>query len=166
VECETVVEALLDQLREIGHRAGSVVLEELQHYLPLVRFHRYHWQVPLGRQPVGRMPPVGIGEWPQLPAADESLQPVLDRVDNLDRIGARLAPDVRFDPAAPEIGFVHRTTDSAEVYFLANTGNTPKSVKATFRATGLHTEVWDPMTGKVSVVIEQDEHGATRGVHN
>jgi len=65
-------------------------------------------------------------------------------------LGRRLAPDVRLDPAAPEVGFVHRTTDTAEVYFLANTGNTPKSVKAAFRAAGGGAETWDPMTGKVT----------------
>jgi alpha-L-rhamnosidase len=64
-------------------------------------------------------------------------------------LNGRLTPDVRLDPAAPEVGFVHRTTGTTEVYFLANTGNTPKSVRAAFRATGPHAEIWDPMTGKV-----------------
>jgi hypothetical protein len=78
-------------------------------------------------------------------------------------LAKRLAADVKFDPAAPEMGFVHRQTDSGEVYFLANTGNTPKSVKATFRIHGRQAESWDPMTGQVAAVkiIEHDESGTS-----
>jgi len=71
-------------------------------------------------------------------------------------LAKRLAPDVRLSPAAPEIGFVHRRTDSAEVYFLANTGNASKAVKATFRVAGMQAEQWDPMTGKVGPVEVSD----------
>jgi hypothetical protein len=55
-------------------------------------------------------------------------------------------------PAAPEIGAVHRHTDGGEVYFVANTGNQPQNVKATFRVEGMQVESWDPMTGRVSPV--------------
>ncbi len=65
-------------------------------------------------------------------------------------LAARLKPDVAFSAAAQEIGFVHRHTDDGEVYFLANTANTPKSVAATFRVDGLQPEWWDPMTGRVT----------------
>jgi len=34
---------------------------------------------------------------------------------------AKLTPDVALSEPAPEIGFVHRTTDAGEVYFVANT---------------------------------------------
>lgn len=63
------------------------------------------------------------------------------------RLAALVRPDVSFSPAAPEIGFVHRSTGSAEVYFVANTGNTRRRVEATFRVAGMHPEWWDPMLG-------------------
>jgi hypothetical protein len=63
-----------------------------------------------------------------------------------------LQPDVTFEPAASEIGFVHRKTDSSEIYFLANTGNIAKKVKATFRVEAMQPEKWDPMTGRVEAV--------------
>jgi len=59
-----------------------------------------------------------------------------------------LAPDVSFSPAEPGIGFIHRSAAAGELYFLANTAATPKSVKATFRAGGLEPEWWDPLTGE------------------
>lgn len=65
-------------------------------------------------------------------------------------VAARQRPDVALTPAAPDIGFVHRHTDGGEVYFLANTANTPRAVQATFRVEGLTPEWWDPMTGRVS----------------
>lgn len=64
-------------------------------------------------------------------------------------LAKRLPPDVKFEPAAPPIGFVHRRTDAGEIFFLANTGNTPKSVKATFRVAGLNPEWWNPLTGTI-----------------
>ena len=58
-----------------------------------------------------------------------------------------LAPDVA---AAPEIGFVHRRLDFADVYFLANTSNHPVHSEATFRINGPGAAVWDPMNGGVA----------------
>lgn len=57
-------------------------------------------------------------------------------------------PDVTLSPAAPEIGFVHRTAPAAEIYFLANTGPAARTVQAAFRVSGLEPEWWDPLTGE------------------
>ena len=67
-------------------------------------------------------------------------------------LAKRLPPDVKFEPAAPDIGFVHRSTGSGEIYFVANTGNSPKNVKATFRLQAMSPEEWDPMTGRVAAI--------------
>ena len=56
-------------------------------------------------------------------------------------------PDVALSPAAPKIGFVHRSTDFAEIYFLANTGNTAEHTLASFRVHGLEPEWWDAFAG-------------------
>jgi len=60
---------------------------------------------------------------------------------------AALKPDMVLSPAAPEIGFIHRATSDAEIYFAANTGNEIRRVRATFRIDGLNPEWWDPMSG-------------------
>ncbi|HEV2349561.1 MAG TPA: glycosyl hydrolase [Terriglobia bacterium] len=63
-------------------------------------------------------------------------------------------PDVVMSPSAPEIGFVHRRCEFAEIYFLANTGNQARSVQATFRVDGMRPEWWDPFSGKVKPAQE------------
>jgi hypothetical protein len=67
-----------------------------------------------------------------------------------DALSKRLRPDVRFSPPAPEIGVVHRHTDNGEIYFLANTGNEPKDVTATFRFEGVSADWLDPMSGRIT----------------
>jgi hypothetical protein len=61
-----------------------------------------------------------------------------------------LGPDVRLTPGAPDIGFVHRRTADAEIYFLANTSNVRRTVTATFRVGLLQGQWWDPFSGRVS----------------
>ncbi|MGA9773359.1 MAG: glycosyl hydrolase [Blastocatellia bacterium] len=73
--------------------------------------------------------------------------------DETSQLAATLAgllrPDVVLSPAAPEIGFIHRSATDAEIYFLANTGNAPEKAKATFRIDGMEPEWWDPLTGRI-----------------
>jgi hypothetical protein len=59
-------------------------------------------------------------------------------------------PDVSLSAAASAIGFVHRRTSDADIYFLANTSNARQSVKAALRVTGAQAEWWDPFSGGVS----------------
>lgn len=67
-----------------------------------------------------------------------------------------LPPDVAMDEPMAEFGFVHRKTESMDLYFVVNTGNTPRAIKASFLAgKGKQAEWWDPVTGQVS--------GATAG---
>ena len=73
-------------------------------------------------------------------------------VPNEHTLGVKLAswikPDVKLTPESTAIGFTHRHLDNGELYFFANTRNQPVSVKASFRATDAHAELWDPFTGK------------------
>jgi hypothetical protein len=67
------------------------------------------------------------------------------------KLGAELHAILRPDlAAAPEIGFVHRKLEFAEVYFIANTSNRPVRTRAAFRLTGLEGAWWDPFTGEVA----------------
>jgi hypothetical protein len=56
-----------------------------------------------------------------------------------------VAADVAADPA---IGFVHRKTADADIYFLVNTSNRPAHSQAVFRIPGRKGACWDPLTGK------------------
>jgi alpha-L-rhamnosidase len=73
-------------------------------------------------------------------------------------------PDVRMEPKTPEIGFVHRKLDAADVYFLANTGNQARRVAATFRVSGRGAQWWDPFSGKVSAAEVAAADGKTSTV--
>ncbi len=72
----------------------------------------------------------------------------LDEAAQLGTVLAGLvSPDVLLSPASAAIGFVHRRSADAEVYFLANTSNAPYEGRARFRVSGMAAEWWDPMSG-------------------
>jgi hypothetical protein len=77
--------------------------------------------------------------------------------DERTQLGAALArvikPDVELSPSSADFGFVHRHTDAAEIYFLANTGNRPLRAAARVRLGQIGAEWWDPMSGRVSVAV-------------
>lgn len=75
------------------------------------------------------------------------------------KLAELLRPDVALSPAVPEIGFIHRTTADAEIYFLANTSNLRQSVKATFRVDGRKAEEWNPFSGHISPASVEAESG-------
>ena len=80
-------------------------------------------------------------------------------------LAKRLTPDVAILPASPEIGFVHRQTKDADIYFLANTANDPRNVRVVFRVEDMDTEVWDPMTGRVRRVQVAEKSSETTMVN-
>lgn len=79
------------------------------------------------------------------------------------KLTSTLTRDLALSPAVPDIGFVHRSTDDAEIYFVANTSNLRHTVKATFRQRGLNPEWWDPFTGqaKPAPIEGQTAEGTT-----
>jgi glycosyl hydrolase family 106( putative alpha-L-rhamnosidase) len=84
------------------------------------------------------------GEWPSLDVVAEA--------DLSSRLAAAAPPDVAVQPSVTDIGFVHRRLTDADVYFLANTGHTPRGVTARFRSQTPHAEVWNAMTGTIESV--------------
>jgi hypothetical protein len=60
-----------------------------------------------------------------------------------------LAPDAAISPAVKDFGVVHRQTEDADIYFVANTTNQKHSAQITFRAAG-QPELWDAMNGKTA----------------
>lgn len=69
----------------------------------------------------------------------------------------RLTPDLVSSPDLGDIGFVHRRTTDAEIYFLANTSNESRKVSMTFRVKELQPELWDPFSGKVAGATVEKE---------
>ncbi|HYV23598.1 MAG TPA: glycosyl hydrolase [Pyrinomonadaceae bacterium] len=77
-----------------------------------------------------------------------------------------LPPDMSLNPSVPEIGFVHRRTADADIYFVANTSNVRQAVKATFRVPRTQPELWDPFSGNVSAprIDSASDAGTTIGL--
>ncbi len=74
---------------------------------------------------------------------------LVERENDLGAALARaLTPDVSLSPAAPEVGFVHRHSDDADIYFIANTSNHAQTMNASFRVAGKSAEWYDALTGK------------------
>jgi hypothetical protein len=67
-------------------------------------------------------------------------------------------PDVEFVPATPEIAFVHRSTRDAEIYFIANTANGSRSVKAYFEVARMKPEWWNPFDGSVQPAKDNNSY--------
>lgn len=60
-------------------------------------------------------------------------------------------PDIDFRPGnTGDLGFVHRKTDEAEIYFIANTSNTRQQLKSSFRVPGMKPFWWNPFDGSVT----------------
>jgi hypothetical protein len=76
-----------------------------------------------------------------------------------------IVPDFEYAGAADErafIDFIHRTTDDAELYFVANRENRPASLDCTFRVGDRVPEIWDPVTGSMSAAkLFRHEAGRT-----
>ena len=71
-------------------------------------------------------------------------------------------PDIDFQTADPEVGFVHRRTPEHEFYFVANTSAVPKRLQAVFRVGRRRPQVWDPLTGRTQQVEDYAyERGGT-----
>ncbi|HEX5000735.1 MAG TPA: glycosyl hydrolase [Terriglobia bacterium] len=77
----------------------------------------------------------------------------------------RLQPDATFSPVAPQVGSVHRRTEDADIYFVANTSNARASVSATFRVKNGAPEWWDPSTGRVTSASVEAQSESAVTVH-
>jgi hypothetical protein len=108
-------------------------------------------------------PPAHVPGFKATPADQQELQAIMARLftapgaagivtteaDFWQVIGKKLAPDTVFEPASNALGAVHRHTDDAELYFVANTSAQKQSVKLTVRQSGMQPEIWDPLSAKV-----------------
>jgi len=63
-----------------------------------------------------------------------------------------LRPDIDFHISLPDVGFIHRKSLDADIYFIANTSNVRQSTKVSFRVKGMRGEEWNPFAGTVKKI--------------
>ena len=63
-----------------------------------------------------------------------------------------LLPDAAVLPNGKDFGFVHRQTEDADLYFIANTSNLKKNVEISFRNVGNNAELWNAMNGTLASI--------------
>lgn len=57
------------------------------------------------------------------------------------------------------LDYIHRRTNDADLYFVANRSNTAETVTAAFRIHGRAPELWDPVTGKKRTLTDWSVSG-------
>ncbi|MDR1593211.1 MAG: glycoside hydrolase family 2 [Prevotellaceae bacterium] len=73
-------------------------------------------------------------------------------------------PDFVYESRKPDalIDYIHRTTDSAEIYYVVNRNERPEYLRVSFRGEGRTPELWHPETGAVNEYpVYQTEAGRT-----
>jgi hypothetical protein len=65
-------------------------------------------------------------------------------------LAAGVQPDFEYQGSQRDtfLDFIHRTTDDAEIYFVANRNPRQEIADCTFRVSGKQPELWDPLTGR------------------
>jgi hypothetical protein len=82
-------------------------------------------------------------------------------------LGQGVPPDFEWSAdagvaAALDLGFIHRTANDAEIYFVANHSKVAANVRCTFRVTGRAPELWNPLTGERRFAAAYElKHGRT-----
>jgi hypothetical protein len=80
--------------------------------------------------------------------ADHSHTRVVAEDDGVgDAIRESLIPDMTLISGNDNIGFLHRSMEDADLYFVANTSNRPVETSAKFRTARSAAFSWDPLTG-------------------
>ncbi len=63
--------------------------------------------------------------------------------------------------SSTKLNWIHRQAGNEQVYFVANDKPTSVEAKCSFRVNGLRPELWDPETGKISVLPMYEEADGT-----
>ena len=133
--------------------------------LDLITFDGKHFVTPSGNQ--YKILIIGKGCQHFSPAVEQKLKaleeqgaPVFyeDR-QLITQMTAQIQPDFRADDAR-NLRFVHRQTDDAEIYWVNNRENAPRTLNATFRVSGKKPMLWRAETAQIEDVsydISADE---------
>ena len=72
-----------------------------------------------------------------------------EKTELAEKLNSLLRPDFALEKPVNEIGFIHRRTENAEIYFVVNSSNTTQELHPTFRVNGLQCEVWNPLNSLI-----------------
>ncbi len=73
---------------------------------------------------------------------------------------AQITP--RFDGVSVPLDWIHRRDGSTDIYFVANLSTNHVSTRAAFRVEGRRPELWDAVTGRISLFpVQASEPGCT-----
>ena len=78
------------------------------------------------------------------------------------KLNSLLQADFALEKPVNEIGFIHRHTENAEIYFVANSSNLTQNLNATFRVKGMQAEIWNPMDGSVIGASTMENNSTTK----
>jgi alpha-L-rhamnosidase len=67
----------------------------------------------------------------------------------VDALAAAVDPDLEISPPTADIGFVHRRSAGADIYFIANTGPQDRTFRITTPGNSTGYEEWDATSGEV-----------------
>lgn len=84
----------------------------------------------------------------------EQYPPYEVAIEVLRRLGVE--PDFEADR---KLGYTHRRDGECDIYFVANQEPNRVTARATFRVSGKHPELWDPLTGSCRDLYDFDETG-------
>jgi len=64
--------------------------------------------------------------------------------------GDALPPDFEYRGSSPDsrLDYIHRRSDAADIYFVANLMSRPEKAECIFRTAGRQPEIWDAVTGE------------------
>ncbi len=125
---------------------------------------------------IGKMPQQAFGKKND-PAADEEVRAISKRLEARRNVHAELASKTVYDAghvqdyttkSRPNVIHFHRVADDgSDIYFLSAQVDTNVTTECRFRVVGRVPEIWDPMTGRITLARDWYEaDGMTRVVLN
>jgi alpha-L-rhamnosidase len=137
-----------DAIASVGLGTHQIVVIPPTDRIPVETLRRLEdWSAKGGKViAVGHLPRM-TAEGKPLPATPQGLTLVSDSAALGDALHAAAEPDFQLDRAADEksreqIGFIRRRLSFADIYFVANTGNTPVETTVRFATTHPRGEEW------------------------
>lgn len=77
-------------------------------------------------------------------------------------VSVKLPPDAEFaGPLDADIAWIHRRTEEADIYFVANRTDRSQDIQARFRVEGKEAEIWHPDTGRIEPASYRSADGRT-----
>jgi len=83
---------------------------------------------------------------------------------SLEEVLSKKTSDFKIESAdKTDLSFIHRKTDDADIYFVANARKEARDIMVSFRVSGKQPELWNSETGEIKdvVLFKENEDGTT-----